>query len=87
MGEPRTFYVVACGRCEPPLPMPFYDFDERDRWAAEHATTGHDEFTWWTEGDAHGLRRLVDVLGDPDTHDPECYCPECWLSIVESSDG
>lgn len=39
----RRFYLAVCHDCGADMPMPFYDGDERDRWATEHSSaTGHD---------------------------------------------
>jgi hypothetical protein len=31
-----TFYLAVCEQCGADLPVPFYDEDERDRWAEAH---------------------------------------------------
>lgn len=44
VGEPKVFFLAHCQDCWPDrwAPMPFATGDERDKWAGEHATTGHE---------------------------------------------
>lgn len=44
LGEPRVFFLAVCRECNAgsrPIPMPFGTAEDRDRWAAGHAETGH----------------------------------------------
>lgn len=38
------FFVAVCLHCQPVLPQPFADIEERHRWVAAHRRTGHHKF-------------------------------------------
>lgn len=56
----KTFYVAICLGCEPPMPMPFPTWEQRDEWLRAHSDgAGHVKYLL----DTHE----VDVPDEDDT--------------------